>query len=96
MINFWISKVYAVETEVGNVTDWADYIDTIYTKYALPAGLALGVGMIVYAGIKYINSGGDPQKVSEAKEVMISTILGVLVLLLAGLILNTLAPAPAP
>ena len=89
---FWISKVFALETEIGQVTDFADYIDQIYTRYALPAGLALGVGMIVFAGIMYINSGGDPQKVASAKDIMISTILGVLVLLLAGLILRTLTP----
>ena len=83
-------------TEAGCVSGsshaFAEYIQNIYSTYAVPAGLALGVGMIVYAGILYINSGGDPQKVATAKEVMISTILGVLVLLLAGLILNTLAP----
>lgn len=76
----------------GSGSAFANYIDNIYTHYALPAGLALGVGMIVYAGILYINSGGDPQKVSTAKEVIVSTILGVLVLLLAGLILRTLTP----
>lgn len=90
-----LSKVYALETEVGTVPGsehaLANFIDNIY-DIILPVGMAIAVAMIVYAGIKYTTSSGNPDKIAEAKEIFVSTLVGVIVLLLAGLILSLINP----
>ena len=68
-----------------------EYIDHIY-DIALVVGGVAAVAMLVYAGIKYTTSGGDPAKITEAKDIAVSTIIGLVVLLLAGLIIALINP----
>jgi hypothetical protein len=51
------------------------------------AGIA-GVLFIVFAGIKYTTSQGDPQEVSKAKQSIIYALIGLLVVGLARQIIN--------
>ena len=76
----------------GSRNALGEYIQNIYTHYAIPIGLAIGVGMLVYAGIKYTTSSGNPEQIAEAKDIAVSTIIGLVVLLLAGLILSLINP----
>jgi len=69
----------------------AEYINKIY-DILLPIGAVAAIGMIVYAGIKYSTSGGSPDKIAEAKDIFISTIVGFAVLLLAKMIISLINP----
>lgn len=61
--------------------------DGILTQAAGIFGLVTGiisVFMIVIAGLRYINSGGDPQKTSSAKNTIIYAAVGLIVAAIAG------------
>jgi len=58
---------------------------------SLIAGL-LAFGAIVYGGVKYVTSAGNPSSQGEAKEWMWSALLGLLLLICAYLILATINP----
>jgi hypothetical protein len=61
--------------------------DGIITRVARIFGLITGVisvFMIVIAGTRYVNSGGDPSKTASAKNTIIYALVGVVVAGLAG------------
>jgi hypothetical protein len=49
---------------------------------------AVAVIMILFGGLKYITSSGDPSKVASAKNTILYAILGVIVAVLAQVIVN--------
>jgi len=68
---------------------WGEYIST-FIDYALDIGMALAVLMILYAGVRYLTSQGNPTAISDAKEIITGAIIGFLVLVLIKYILSTL------
>ena len=73
----------------GGSYSWKDYIIAFY-YYAVRLGAVVVVLMIVYAGYTYITSNGDSAKLGNAKERIFGAIIGYLLLLLVGLILQYL------
>lgn len=65
---------------VGNITDSA----------LILAGV-LAVFFVSFAGIKFLTSGGDPQKVESAKKTLTFAIVGLLIILLSFTILKIVA-----
>ena len=63
-----------------NVVSWAFIL----------AGIA-AVFFIIFSGIKFITSGGDPKQVEEARKTMTYAIIGLLVILLSFAIINIIA-----
>ena len=63
------------------------YIGEIY-KYSLRLGAVLTVLIIIYAGYLYVFSQGDTSKLTQAKELLVGTLLGFLLLLTIGLVLD--------
>jgi hypothetical protein len=51
----------------------------------------VGIGMIIYSGVKMAMSRGDQKKFSDAKNMLLYAIIGLAVMFAAGLIVNTLA-----
>lgn len=62
-------------------------------EYALMFSGVVAFFFVVYAGIKFITSGGDPKQVDTAKKTLTLAIVGLLVVLFAYLILNLIAYA---
>lgn len=60
---------------------------------SLVAGAILAFGILIWAGILYIISAGNPARQQEARAYIGSAVLGLLLLLGAYLILNTINPA---
>lgn len=75
------------EGKPGHVDNCVSYISEIY-KYSLRLGATLAVLMIIYAGYLYVFSQGDTSKLTQAKEILVGTLLGFLLLLIIGLILD--------
>lgn len=48
----------------------------------------LAVGMLVVAGQRYITSSGDPGKVQQAKDMIVYSLVGVVIALLAFAVVN--------
>ena len=67
------------------------YVNSFY-QFALMIGGLLAFGAIVFGGVKYMASAGNPSSQSEAKEWIESALLGLLLLVGAYLILNTVNP----
>lgn len=65
------------------------YVSAIYS-WSITIGSSLATLMVIYAGIKYLLSQGNPTQIGEAKEIAIGAVLGMILLLLAGLILKVL------
>ena len=47
--------------------------------------------LIIYSGIKFINSGGDPKSIDAAKKALTYALIGLIVVLLSFFIINFIA-----
>ena len=84
----------AIPGMTGSVTAGTSpgaFIQGFY-QFALMIGGVLAFGAIVYGGVLYAASAGNPSKQSEGKEWMKSALLGILLLAGAYLILYTINP----
>lgn len=72
-------------------TSIVDYVNDIYYWAAIFGGL-LAVIMLIYAGYRYMTSYGDPEKISDAKDIIEKALMGLALLILAALILTTINP----
>ena len=72
-------------------TSVVQYINAAYIWFAFIGGL-LAIIMLIYAGYTYMGSYGDPEKISNAKDIVEKTLIGLALLILAALILNTINP----
>ncbi|MDP4000549.1 MAG: pilin [bacterium] len=77
-------------TEVKK-TSVIQYVNAVYVWFAFIGGL-LAVISLIYAGYSYMGSYGDPEKISNAKDVVEKALIGLSLLILAALILNTINP----
>jgi len=68
------------------------YIQNIY-RFSLGIGGLFAMLFIVYGGIIYTASAGNPAKQGEAKDIITNAVWGLVLLLGAFLILNTINPA---
>lgn len=72
----------------------ATFFQSIFNKVILWSGIIAAI-MIVYGGIQYITSTGNPSAVTKAKTTIIYSVVGLLVVLTAAIIVNTLVGAMA-
>lgn len=59
-------------------------------KWAASIGSLLAMLMIIYAGIKYMSSGGNPQILEDAKETIVGSLIGLGMIILAYFLLKTI------
>lgn len=72
-------------------TSVVDYINDAYRWAAIFGGL-LAVLMLIYAGYRYMTSYGDPEAISDAKDIVEKSLIGLALLILAAVILQTINP----
>jgi hypothetical protein len=65
-----------------------DIIVNALNKYIIPLAAALAVGFVIYGGVLYIMSGGDPEKTGKAKKTILWAIVGVFLVALSYLIVK--------
>lgn len=75
-----------IETEFGPASNAAQYLSLILA-WLIPIMGGIALLTFIYAGILYITSQGTPEKINQAKEIIIVTITGLALLFLARLIL---------
>lgn len=68
-----------------------ELISAVFGFLLIIAGLATFV-MIVWGGINYLTSAGDPSKMDDAKSQIFSAVLGLVIILASWMILNTINP----
>lgn len=76
-------------TEFGLMQGLGRYATNIM-KYALPLGIALAIIMTIYAGILFMLSQGQPDRIKDAQEIIQGAILGLVVLIMARFMVNFL------
>jgi hypothetical protein len=61
----------------------SDLIANALTNFIIPTAAALAVGFVIYSGVLYITSAGDPEKTAKAKKSLMWSIVGVILIVLA-------------
>lgn len=61
-------------------------------QFSLVAGAILAIGFFIYGGFSYLTSAGNVNKMKEAKDQIVSSLLGLLILFSSYLILSSLDP----
>lgn len=85
----YFSKAFAGGGEPFFSNSFELYLPGFY-MWSLGIGAALAVAVIMWGGFDYATSGGDVEKINQAKEKITGAILGLLILILAALILRAL------
>jgi uncharacterized membrane protein len=80
-----------VSENVVKDTSVVEYISDAYGWLSIIGGL-LAVIMLIYAGYSYMSSNGDPEKISNSKDIVEKALLGLALLILATVILKTINP----
>jgi hypothetical protein len=83
--------VPGVETPTTTRTVLTEFVRYVFTLAIALAGL-LAFGALIYGGIRYLTSAGDPTKMSDGKNQAMAGFLGLIILLSSYLILNTIDP----
>jgi hypothetical protein len=78
----------------SGTTELENYIKLI-VNWANGVIAILAVLMIMYGGVKYVYSMGNPDQIKEAKATIIGAIAGVVLLMIADTLLLTINPALA-
>lgn len=78
--------INATGQEIKDVT--ADSLVTRIVNWFLFIVGAIAVIMLIYGGFKYITSAGDASNVTAAKNTILYAVIGLIVVVLAGTIVN--------
>lgn len=89
-VRYSCKEVKVTLTKGGTVAIYG-YIGDIYKWGASIVGV-IAVTVIIISGIQISAAGGDPEAVGSAKKRIIQSIIGIIVLFISGLILNTINP----
>ena len=99
MFSFFITKAFAVAinpnipgTNAVSATSGPGAFVANFYQFALLISGILALGAIVYGGVKYAASAGNPSAQSDGKEWILSALYGILLLAGAYLILYTINP----
>jgi hypothetical protein len=96
----WPIKALAQSINIGQpfpgmttnqVSGWPEYVRWLY-RTSLMVAVVLAVLMLVYGGYKYIISSGNPEALGEAKDIITGTVVALILLILAGILLQTIDP----
>ena len=72
-------------------TSISSYVEIIF-QFALGIGIFLAVAAIVFGGIEYMTSYGNPEKITHAKEIIFAALAGLIVILISIMLLGILDP----
>lgn len=96
---FLFQIAYALENIYPNIlgyeiTDKSEFVDYVsyFFAFATSIGSVILIGVIIMAGINFILAGGDPSKVSQAKNRVKDGFIGLVILFFIYLILKTINP----
>lgn len=65
----------------GSSYSYTQYVEDLY-GFSMKAAIALCTLMVIYAGYKYMTSRGDSSAINEAKDILVSTLMGAALLML--------------
>lgn len=83
------------EEDLSKAKDIGAYVTLLY-QWAIPFGSGLAVLVIIYAGYLYATSGGNPDSLKQAKDLIIGALVGLALIILAGIILKNVIGVNLP
>ncbi len=83
-------EVKAPDGVPGGGANTLETIISVGMQIFLIVVILASLGYLIWAGIRWIQSNGDPQRVDEARKQIIFAVLGLIVALLAFAIINIL------
>ena len=86
----WITIIALPSVALAQFTELENKFSQYYMDLIVPVGVVLAAIMIVYSGILYTTSQGDPAKTTLAKEFLFGAIIGLIILLSAGWIVDAI------
>lgn len=82
--SFFSATVLAGTVDINEeATTISQLIANALTRFIIPTGIALAVGFVIYGGVLYIMSSGDPEKTAKAKRTLLWAIAGTILMILA-------------
>ena len=84
--------VAGIVSGVSGSTNGKEFFQGIFNKVFLWSGI-IAVIMIIYGGIQYVTSVGNPQATSKAKSTVIYSVVGLLIVIFAAAIVNVVVGA---
>lgn len=73
-------------TDISNAKDIPGLVNALI-NLAIPLGVLAAIGLMIYAGYTMITSQGNPEKLTEAREIATNAIIGFAVIALSVAIL---------
>jgi len=73
-----------------NTGPFYTYVSQVFQHQIIPISILGAVFMFVYGGILIIFSGGDAARVTAGKDIILGTIIGLIMILLATVILGAI------
>lgn len=78
-----ISKVFAATVEANDTSSSIADIIAGIIEFVLPFIGGVLILMVIYGGLLYITSGGDPEKLGKAKKTLLWAVLGVILIVIS-------------
>jgi uncharacterized membrane protein len=72
----------------GRYASIGEFIGETFIPYAVALASIAAVVMITIAGHIYLTSGGSPEAVNQAKEIIIGSLIGLAVIIMAGIFIQ--------
>lgn len=77
----------ATEEELGSAKNVGEFVSILF-KWGVPVATSLAVAVMIYAGYLYMTSQGNPDTIKSAKDYIIGALVGLALIILAGVILK--------
>ena len=79
------------EMKITQTTSLPEYVKYIF-YWGIIIGAIIAFGSLIYAGIRYLTSTGNPEALKDAKGQIFAAFMGLIILLASGIIFNTINP----
>ena len=83
-----VSPVFATGAAGATYATRLDQVINTFVNWAAILAGLIALGFLIYAGIKYVTSAGDPGKTEEAQKQIVSALIGLAIVVLAYTILR--------
>lgn len=90
-LEVWYPEISGIQPQTIEGTGLGSYVRYIFFFIIIVSGMVT-FASLVYAGYLWMSSGGNPSKLGVAKDRIISSFVGIIIILSSFLILNTIDP----
>ena len=89
----WYKGLAKPATSDSGTTNWAPLVWVVVMNIIYDVSLVAGItatGFIIYGGLSYVMSEGDPNKAAKGKNIIQGAVIGLILTIFASVITNTI------